>query len=62
MPSIVLYVSQGPAAKFKAFSFLIMITLKALCQVIICSKVFLVAPGILNYHVVLMSQLYRFHK
>lgn len=44
MPSIVLYVSQGPAAKFKAFSFLIMITLKALCQVIICSKVFLVDP------------------
>lgn len=47
MPSIVLYVSQGPAAKFNAFSFLIMIiTLKALCQVIICSKVFLVAPHV----------------
>lgn len=67
MPSIVLYVSQGPAAKFKAFSFFnydnfkgIMSSNHLLKSVSRCPSCLL--TGILNYHVVLMSQLYRFHK
>lgn len=57
MPSIVLYVSQGPAANCKAFSFLIMIhnfkgimSSNHLPKSISCCPSCLL-PGVLNYHV-----------
>lgn len=68
MPSIVLYVSQGPAANCKAFSFLIMMhhfkgimSSNHLLKSVSCCPSCLLT-GVLNCHVVFMSQLYHFHK
>lgn len=69
MPSIVLYVSQGPAANCKAFPFLIMIynfkgimSSNHLPKSISCCPSCLL-PDVLNYHVGFhVTTLYHFHK